>query len=152
MIARMSDTLDNTRAKNGQLDAQSHSPSTVVRPDSQVTAACARRRFTAEYKRRIIKEADACTQHGQLGELLRRERIYSSTLASFRKQQLDGRLDRADPQIQREQRKQKEAARQRDARRIARLESENLKLRALLDLQKKLSDLIGVPLLTQSSE
>jgi hypothetical protein len=46
------------------------------------------------------------------------------------------------------QRKQREAARQRDARHIARLEAENQKLRALIDLQKKLSDLIGVPLLT----
>jgi transposase len=152
MIARMIDTRNDTTIKNGQHDAQTSNLSTSTRPDPQVTVASARRRFTSEYKRRILKEADACTLHGQLGELLRRERIYSSTLASFRKQQLDGRLDLGDPQIRRAQRKQKEAARQRDARRIARLESENQKLRALIDLQKKLSDLIGVPLLTQSSE
>ena len=58
----------------------------------------------------------------------------------------------ANPQIARAQRKQKEAARQRDARRISKLEAENQKLRALIDLQKKLSDLIGVQLLTQLSE
>jgi transposase len=152
MITRMSDTLDNTQAKNGQHGTQAPNRSTNTRPDPQVAVPCARRRFTAEYKRRVLEEADACTRHGQLGELLRREGLYSSTLASFRKQQLDGRLDRAAPQIQRAQRNQKEAARQRDARRMARLESENQKLRALIDLQKKLSDLIGVPLLTQQSE
>jgi transposase-like protein len=152
MIARMTDTRNETLAKNGQHDVQTPRSSTNPRPDPQVAAPPARRRFTAEYKRRILKEADACTRYGQLGELLRREGLYSSTLTSFRKQQSDGRLDRADPQIRRAQRKQSEAARQRDARRIARLESENQKLRALIDLQKKLSDLIGVPLLTQTSE
>lgn len=111
-----------------------------------------RRAFSAEYKLRIINEANACTHHGELGELLRREGLYSSTLASFRKQQQAGRLNGADPQIKKAQRKQKEAVRQRDARRIAQLESENDKLRALLDLQKKLSDLIGVPLLTKTNE
>lgn len=152
MIARMSDTLNIAPAKNGQHDTQAPNPPNSTRPDPQVAVPSARRRFTAEYKRRVLKEADACTRHGQLGELLRREGIYSSTLASFRKQQSEGRLGRTDPQIHRAQRNQKEAARQRDARRIARLESENEKLRALIDLQKKLSDLIGVPLLTQMSE
>ena len=152
MITRMSDTRNNPLAKNGRHGTQAPNPSTGTRPDPQVAAPSVRRRFTAEYKRRVLKEADACTRHGQLGELLRREGIYSSTLASFRKQQLDGRLDRTAPQIQSAQRNPKEATRQRDARRIARLETENQKLRALIDLQKKLSDLIGVPLLTQQSE
>jgi hypothetical protein len=99
-----------------------------------------------------LKEADACTRHGELGELLRREGLYSSSLTAFRKQQDAGLLKGADPAHKRQQRKQREATRQRDARQIARLESENQKLRALLDLQKKLSDLIGVPLLTEKSE
>lgn len=139
----------NAQPKNG------HQPPNQApdnRPDPQVLMHPTRRSFTAEYKRRIIKEADACTRHGELGELLRREGLYSSTLASFRKQLQTGRLGGADPQIARAQRKQKEATRQRDARHIARLEAENQKLRALIDLQKKLSDLIGVPLLTQASE
>src|ERR1019366_1355463 len=100
----------------------------------------------------ILKEADACTLHGELGELLRREGLYSSSLTAFRKQLEAGRLVCADPAQKGQQRKQREAARQRDARRIARLESDNQKLRALVDLQKKLSDLIGVPLLTERSE
>ena len=139
----------NERPKNGD-QPQNQSPAS--RPDAQVLTRATRRSFTADYKRHIIKEADACTRHGELGELLRREGLYSSTLTSFRIQQHAGRLEGADPQIARAQRKQKEAARQRDARRIAGLEAENQKLRALIDLQKKLSDLIGVPLLTQPSE
>jgi transposase len=149
MYPLLSRSETNDQPKNGQ---QPQNQTSANRPDSQVLTRPARRSFTADYKRRILKEADACTRHGELGELLRREGLYSSTLASFRKQQDSGRLAGADPQIARGQRKQKEVARQRDARHIARLEAENQKLRALLDLQKKLSDLIGIPLLTQPSE
>ncbi len=149
MYPLLSRSETNDRPKNGH-QPQNQTP--AIRPDTQVLTRPTRRSFTADYKRRIIKEADACTRHGELGELLRREGLYSSTLASFRKQLTSGHLGGADPQIARAQRKEKEAARQRDARRIARLEAENQKLRALIDLQKKLSDLIGVPLLTQASE
>jgi transposase-like protein len=142
----------NEKCKNGQFPGKQSNPMTELHPDPQVLARPTRRTFTAEYKRRILKEADACSHHGDLGELLRREGLYSSTLTSFRKQQQAGRLNGADPEVSRTQHKQKEAARQRDARRIARLESENQKLRALLELQKKLSDLIGVPLLTEPNE
>ena len=135
--------------KNGR-QPQNQAPASP--PVTQVLTRPTRRSFTTEYKRRILKEADTCIRYGQLGELLRREGLYFSTLASFRKQQRTGGLEGADPQIARAQRKQKEAARQRDARRISKLEAENQKLRALIDLQKKLSDLIGVQLLTQPSE
>jgi transposase-like protein len=142
----------NDVARNGRNGRRQTDPVIEGRPDPQVVARPTRRSFTAAYKLRILKEADTCTHHGDLGELLRREGLYSSTLTSFRKQQQAGRLNGADPETRRAQRKQNEAARQRDARRIARLESENQKLRALLDLQKKLSDLIGVPLLTEPRE
>ncbi len=125
----------NEAPKNGH---QPQNQAVASRPNTQVLSRPTRRRFTTEYKRRILKEADACTRHGELGELLRRESLYSSTLASFRKQQHAGSLEGANPQIGRAQRKQKEAAGQRDARRIASLEAENQKLRALLDLQKNL--------------
>ena len=51
-----------------------------------------RRRFTKEDKLRILRLADACTVHGQLGALLRREGIYASHLNSFRRQFAEGRL------------------------------------------------------------
>ena len=49
-----------------------------------------RRRFTAEYKARILEEVDRCTQPGQIGELLRREGLYSSHLTSWRRQRDEG--------------------------------------------------------------
>src|SRR6516162_11567265 len=53
-------------------------------PDPEVREKARRRRFTAEYKRRILREADACTKPGELGALLRREGLYSSNLAAWR--------------------------------------------------------------------
>lgn len=55
-------------------------------PDPEVLATAKRRRFAASEKRRIVAEADACTKHGELGALLRRECIYSLMLANWRKQ------------------------------------------------------------------
>ena len=150
----MHDTMIKSKSgaasKNGHQVRSLDTVPTNSRPDPQVVERPTRRTFTAEYKHRILKEADACTRHGELGALLRREGLYSSLLAAFRKQQQDGHL--ADPAQKKQQRKQREAERQRDARQIARLESENHKLRALLELQKKLSDLIGLPLLTEMNE
>ena len=53
-------------------------------PETEVTAKAHRRRFTAEYKRRILCEADRCTESGALGALLRREGLYSSNLTTWR--------------------------------------------------------------------
>jgi transposase len=55
-------------------------------PDPEVTEKAVRRKFTAEYKLRILKEADALTQPGQIGALLRREGLYSSNLTLWRRQ------------------------------------------------------------------
>jgi transposase-like protein len=56
----------------------------VVIPEVEVTEKAARRRFSTEYKRKIFKEADACTQDGEIGALLRREELYSSPMAVWR--------------------------------------------------------------------
>ena len=58
---------------------------TVVAEDVQVAAKPRRRTYTAEYKRRILKEADACTTPGAVGALLRREGLYSSHLVVWRR-------------------------------------------------------------------
>ncbi len=63
----------------------------TVIPDPEVPTKATRRRFTSEYKRRILKEADACTD---LGALLRREGLYASNLTTWRKQMNSGRSDR----------------------------------------------------------
>jgi transposase len=137
----MSTTHKNGSAQSAlQQTAQSH-------PDPQVTQRAARRSFTAADKLRSIAEADACNQAGQLGALLRREGLYSSTLASFRKQRDEGKLGK-DPAKVKQQRREKEAARQRDLRKIASLEAENKKLKVLIELQKKVAELMS---LTQES-
>jgi transposase-like protein len=63
----------------------------VSRPPTEVTAKAKRRRFTAEYKRRILKEADACDR-GELGALIRREGLYSSHLVEWRRARDAGEL------------------------------------------------------------
>jgi len=139
-----SDKLMNTAHKNGHNPISPETVLTSRRPDPQVTQRATRRRFTAADKLRILAEADACNQSGQLGALLRREGLYSSSLASFRKQRDEGKLGK-DPNQVRQQRRDKEAARQRDARKIAHLEAENKKLKILLDLQKKVAELLSLP-------
>ena len=57
----------------------------VSAPDSEVSAASGRRRFSAAYKARIVREADACKEPGDIGALLRREGLYSSQLAVWRR-------------------------------------------------------------------
>ena len=115
-------------------------------PDPQVIQKPVRRKFTVADKLRILKLADACSKPGELGTLLRKEALYSSTLANFRKQREQGRLQEISAEHKVTQRRAKEAARQRENRKIARLQNEVLQLRALLDLQKKLSDLLGLHL------
>ena len=56
------------------------------RPDPEVPEKPVRRRFAAEHKRRVLEQADACTEPGQLGALLRREGLYSSHLTTWRRQ------------------------------------------------------------------
>src|SRR4029450_11967560 len=61
-------------------------------PDPEVPEKAGRRRFSAEYKLAILREADACTEPGQIGALLRREqRLYSSHLVDWRRQRETGR-------------------------------------------------------------
>jgi transposase len=61
-------------------------------PNPELVEKAKRRRFTAAYKLNVIKQADACTGRGELGALLRREGLFASTLAKFRRQQAEGLL------------------------------------------------------------
>ena len=115
-----------------------------------MTAKAKRRRFTAEFKRRILKEADACDR-GELGALLRREGLYSSHLVEWRRARDAGELagltprkrgpkaEAPDPLAAKVAEQQKQ---------IARLEAENAKLQIICDVQKKLSLLLGLTLPT----
>jgi transposase len=145
VLQSISDTHRNTAINNGRHSIAQEVAPQPARPDPQVTQRAPRRRFTTAEKLRILTEADACNQNGQLGALLRREGLYSSTLANFRKQREAGKLGK-DPDQLRQQRRDREAARQQDARKIARLEAENHKLKILIDLQKKVAELMSLPL------
>ena len=115
-------------------------------PDPQASQAPAQRRFTVADKLRILRAVDACTQHGQIGAILRKEGIYASHVASFRKQQEEGKLVAKNDPLRALKRKEEQAQRQRDLRRLQSLELENKKLKALVDLQKKLSELMNLTL------
>ena len=114
--------------------------------DPEVPAQPRRRRFTAEYKLRVLQEADRCKKPGEIGALLRREGLYSSQLALWRRQREHG-LRQA---LRGKKRGRK--ARALDPR-VKKLERENTQLRQrlqqaelLLELQKKASELLGIPL------
>jgi transposase-like protein len=115
-------------------------------PEVEVLAKAERRRFTLEYKRQILQEADNCRLPGELGALLRREGLYSSHLAGWRLARARGELVGAAPK----RRGPKAPAPNPDAKRIQQLERENRKLLAraeraegLVELQKKVAALFA---------
>ncbi len=114
----------------------------VEAPDPEVVPKAKRRRFNAEYKLRILREADACSKPGEIGALLRREGLYSSLLSDWRRQRDDGALARLSGQ----KRGRKPTP---EARRVAELERENGRLRhrlgqaeTIIAVQKKLAQLL----------
>ena len=109
-------------------------------PDPEVPANKARRKFTAKYKLRILKEAEACTEPGQIGTLLRREGLYSSHLTTWRRQREDGLLQAMAPKKRGRRKKEKNPL----ATELARLENENRRLKeklrkaeTIIEVQKK---------------
>jgi transposase len=116
-------------------------------PDPEVVPVAQRRRFTAEQKLRILEEADACTEPGEVGALLRREGIYSSYLTKWRRARDRGQLSVAGGQ-RRGPKPSSDAALRRE---LAKLQQEKKQLQARLDqaetiieVQKKLSTLLGL--------
>ena len=121
-----------------------------TRPPTEVTTKAKRRKFTAEYKRKILQEADTC-ERGELGALLRREGLYSSHLVEWRRAQDEGAQaalapKRRGPKSEGPNPLALKLAEQQ--RQIARLEAENAKLQLICDVQKKVSQLLGVTLPT----
>ena len=120
-------------------------PAVLTLPDPEVVVKAQRRRFTAEYKRRILQEADACTHPGEVGAVLRREGLYSSHLSTWRYQRAQGELQglmpakrgrRADPQAVENARLQRETER---------LKAQLARAELIIEVQKKVSQLLGLP-------
>ena len=114
-------------------------------PNPEVLPRAQRRHFTAEYKLRIVEEADRCTEPGRIGALLRREGLYSSHLCEWRRMRERWQLEALGPQ--RRGRKPQDPTNIE----LAKLRRENERLRAqleqaeiIIDVQKKLSQLLGL--------
>jgi transposase-like protein len=125
----------------------------VAHPDPEVPEKPRRRQFSAEYKLRIIREADEC-QDGELGALLRREGLYSSHLSVWRRQREDGSLEGLTPKKRGRKGKRKDPM----ADRVTELERENRKLKkrleqaeTIIEFQKKVSEVLGIPLKSPES-
>ena len=117
--------------------------------DPEVRERAARRRFTAEYKLQVLREADQCAGAGELGALLRREGLYSSHLTTWRRQREHGALAALAPQ----KRGRPRAPNSPLARRVAELERDKGRLErrlkqaeAIIDAQKKLAEILGLSL------
>jgi transposase-like protein len=123
----------------------------VIPPDPEVVATPTRRRFTAEDKLRILKLADACTAVGSLGALLRSEGLYASNLTAWRRQRTEGVLSALTPEKRGRKaaarhplRAENETLRKENARLSTRLKQAEL----IIDVQKKVSQILGIPLET----
>lgn len=141
----MSKSITSSHHING-LQADREKSSDSVRQsqvsDSEVVPKAKRRVFSKSEKLRILKLADACTQSGEVGALLRREGIYSSYLATWREQRDKGQLEPQKRGRPENDPKDKE---------LARLRAENAKLskkleqaETIIEVQKKLSALLGL--------
>jgi len=124
-------------------------PALAATQETEVVAMPKRRRFSAEEKLRILKEADACTKPGEQGALLRREGLYSSHLTEWRRARERGELDALAPR----KRGRKPAAVNPLERKVTELsralekaEARAKRAEALVELQKKISELLGIPL------
>jgi transposase len=124
-------------------------------PDSEVSERPVRRRFSGEYKLRILGEADACSETGELGALLRREGLYSSHLSTWRRQRDAGMLSGLSPR--------KRGRKPREVNplqhRLTVVERENARLikklqqaEFIIDFQKKVSEVLGISLKNPANE
>jgi transposase len=134
-------------ANQGVGPSQARSIDISATPSPEVPEKPVRRRFTADYKLRILREAEACQQHGQLGALLRREGLYSSHLTTWRQQRDQGAL----AALQAKRRGRKPQPGNPLAAENERLQRENERLAArlkqaetIIDVQKKVSEILGL--------
>ena len=138
---RLADRLEEPEATTNARPIAAAQPGGLARP--------VRRRYTRDEKLRILRLADECKEHGQIGALLRREGIYHSTLRDFQQQRAQGRLEPGSAAA----RNQASAVAAADKRRIAQLEAQNRRLERklqqaeiVMEIQKKVSQLMGITL------
>ena len=122
-------------------------------PVIEVVAKATRRRFTVEYKRKILREAETCKAPGAIGALLRREGLYSSHLTTWRaareRGELAGAPKKRGPVRRVADSRDKKLAEQ--AREISRWQKRAARAEALVALQKQVAALLGTPLTDEPS-
>ncbi len=161
----MIEVMDNTKNKRllatecseperseGERNAVANNPAAPP-PAPEVSAKARRRRFTPAYKASIVEEAMACTEPGQIGALLRREGLYSSALALWRRQYQCGAL-----QALKDDKRGRKCTRDARGQELERLRREveqlNKKLHQaelIIDIQKKVAAILGNPIETPSN-
>lgn len=119
--------------------------------DPELVEQAKRRSFTAEYKARILAEADACTRPGEVGELLRREGLYTSHLTYWRKQRRGGALKELGQPCGRKPVEKRDTEIAALKRKLERSESELAKARKVIEIQGNLSALLEQMLGTESA-
>jgi transposase-like protein len=126
----------------------------VRKPDPEVVAKPKRRIFTAEYKQRILSEADEARQSGTIGALLRREGLYSSHLVTWRRERAGGILEALTPHKRgpKSKRHPLEEENQKLRRQNELLTEELRKAEIVIDVQKKVGALLGRPMVTADPE
>lgn len=149
--------MNSISSQNGVWSTASPVSGGESQPDPEVIASPARRRFSAAYKQRILREAEACRGTGQIAGLLRREGLYSSHLATWRKSQTRmAQLALAPQQRGRKPTDPALCAQIEQNRKLtrdnARLERRLAQAEAIIDIQKKVSALLGIPLNHPDSE
>lgn len=140
-------------------------PAKEALPNPEVQQRAQRRTFTQKYKDSILQQAQSCTEHGQIGALLRREGLYSSHLTDWKRKQVqanqqakkvgkDVRARGGSPALADNAKAQLPLAQQnRELRRkTTQLQRQLAQAQALLDLQKKVSQLLGITLATPEDD
>lgn len=151
LVAEMKDAAETEGARRATGVSADGAPAEGAR-DPEVLEKAKRRRFTAEYRLRIVRAAEACRGTGEIGALLRREGLFSSQLSTWRRQWEEGALEGLRP------RKRGPKAKAVDPR-VKKLEQENARLvrklkkaDAIIAFQKKVHELLGIPLKPFESE
>jgi len=121
-------------------------------PDPELVERPKRRRFTAEYKLRIVREADVCMQPGEIGALLRREGLYSSHLVEWRRARDAGALEALDRPRGRRKPDPRDVENARLRRRAERAEAELVKARKVIEIQGNVSALLEQMLDTEGAD
>jgi transposase len=111
-------------------------------PDPELVERAKRRTFTARYKLEILAKADACTAPGEVGELLRREGLYTSHLTYWRKQRSDGALKELSKSRGRKPADRRDAQIAELQRRLERSDAELVKARKVIEIQGNVSALL----------